>query len=313
MDHYTLLERSEIEAIARKFGIRGIHSFKLLSGGSENTNYLIKSEQGDVVLCICEQKSPEKARELAFLLEHLEKNQFVTSKIQRSTEDKCIILWENKPAMVKQYIEGKIQKELSPDLLNLIGEEMAKLHQIPPPPFLPAQPEIGKEDFGEVKKYAANSEFDNWLGDILNYMEPYFVMDLPKALIHGDLFWDNIIISEDEKSATLMDFEESSYYYRVFDIGMMIIGICGEGKTIDFEKAAFLLQGYQKEIQLSKKEQTALKAFTVYAGATMTFWRHINFNYTKPDPKFYDHYKSLKVLTDFVLAQPDDCFIKLMD
>lgn len=313
MEHYTLLTSREIESICDRFGIQGIRSFKLLSGGSENTNYLIKAEQGNYVLCVCEQKSSEKADALAKLLEHLAKYLFTTSRIVRSKENNRIILWKDKPVMIKHFIPGKIQKELSPKLLELIGQEMAKLHQIPPPAFLPAKPEIGKEAFGEVKNYAANSAFDYWLDEIVVYMSPHFELDLPKAFIHGDLFWDNIIISEDEKRVTLMDFEEASYYYRVFDIGMMIIGICGEGRTINFEKAARLLHGYQKEIQLSDIEKSALKPFTVYAGATMTFWRHLNFNYTKPDPNLSDHYQGLKVLTDYVLSQPDDCFINLLN
>ena len=36
----------------------------------------------------------------------------------------------------------------------------------------------------------------------------------------------------DARRATIMDFEEASYYYRVFDIGMMFIGICCKEKNL---------------------------------------------------------------------------------
>jgi homoserine kinase type II len=110
----------------------------------------------------------------------------------------------------------------------------------------------------------------------------------------------------------IIDFEDSAYYYRVFDIGMMIIGICGEGKTVNFEKARYVLKGYSQEIQLLDIEINALQAFTVYAGAAMTFWRHINYNYTKPDSKLSNHYLGLKALTDYVEEQAADCFLKLV-
>ena len=92
---------------------------------------------------------------------------------------------------------------------------------------------------------------------------------------------------------------------------MTIIGICGDGNTINFEKVRALLKGYQKELTLLDIEINALQAFTVYAGSAMTFWRHSHFNFIKPDPDFYNHYKGLQVLTDFIKQQPVDCFIKL--
>jgi Ser/Thr protein kinase RdoA (MazF antagonist) len=91
---------------------------------------------------------------------------------------------------------------------------------------------------------------------------------------------------------------------------MMIIGMCGEGETINLGKARHLLEGYQSETQLLEEELNSLKAFTIYAGATMSFWRHQNFNYLKPDPHMFDHYLGLKNLVDFMMRQSDDCFTK---
>ena len=99
------------------------------------------------------------------------------------------------------------------------------------------------------------------------------------------------------------------YYYRVFDIGMTIIGTCADKDVINIEKGKQLLLGYQSIVALTEDELRSLKAFTIYAGASMTFWRHQNFNYVKPDPAMFDHYKGLQVLVDYMLEQDDDCFI----
>lgn len=309
MAQYTSLSRLEIETILAEFSIKEIDSFKVLSGGSENTNYLVIAKNDKYVLSFCEQKSEKNARELAHLLEHLEENNFDTSKIMRTTSKEPIILWEGKPVMLKNFIEGKIQKDLPHHLLELIGRELGKLHKISAPDYLPKQLNYGKEQFVKVEKYAANSPFDFWLKKKLGYLLPFLSPDLPKALIHADVFWDNVIISDDESSVRIMDFEESVYYYRIFDIGMTIIGICGEGKTINLEKARSILLGYRQEIHLLDIEINALQAFTVYAGTAITFWRHLNFNYTKPDTKLSNHYLHLKVLADYMEDQAADCFI----
>ena len=91
-----------------------------------------------------------------------------------------------------------------------------------------------------------------------------------------------------------MDFEEATYYYRIYDIGMAIVGLCSENEKINLKKVAALLKGYVQEIDLTEKEQNALQPFTVYAAAAMSFWRHQNFNYTKPTPGMEDHYLELK-------------------
>ena len=83
-------------------------------------------------------------------------------------------------------------------------------------------------------------------------------------------------------------------------------------QTINLEKAKYLLAGYQEEFELLDIEIKSLKAFTVYAGAAMTFWRHQHFNHIRPDPKLSDHYLGLKVLTDYMAEQADDCLSKFI-
>ncbi|MDB4292837.1 homoserine kinase [Maribacter sp.] len=313
MEQYTRLDENEIQAISARFDIQTISSFELLSGGSENTNYLVTSENGKYILCICEQKTADQARELAHLLEYLKTNNFNTSKIIYSTNNEAVIMYKGKPIMIRAFLEGKIQKDLSPQLLQLIGKELAKLHLIAPPEYLPKALSYGKEHFADVKRYAAKSEFDMWLKKVLDYIRPYLKLNLPKSFIHSDVFWENVIISEDEKYATIMDFEESAQYYRVFDIGMTIIGTCAEGEIVNLEKVKQLLVGYQSAVRLSADEINALKAFTIYAAAAMAFWRHQNFNYVKPDPKMFHHYLGLKVLADYVFELPDNCFVDLLE
>ena len=312
MQEYTRLNEIEISSILAKFDIHNISSFEVLRGGSENTNYLVKSENGKCVLCIFEQKTEENAKELADLLKHLEVNNFNTSRLIYTSDCESVIIWKNRPIIIKAFIEGKIRKDLSPHLLKLIGKELAALHQINIPEYLPKQLNYGKEKFSNIQKYSANSEFDIWLKNILEYISPYLKLNLPKSIIHSDVFWDNVIISDDDNNLAIIDFEESVNYYRLFDIGMTIIGTCGEEKIINMEKIKHLLDGYQSQVPLLEDEINSLKAFTIYAGASMTFWRHQNFNYVKPNINMSNHYMGLKILVDDIVNQADDCFVGLM-
>ena len=310
MAQYTTLTKNDIDIIAAEFPISTIESFSILSGGSENTNYVLNTLKDTYVLTICEQKTNQKATELALLLEHLEESNFESSKIIRNNNNESIGFWNGKPFMLKQFLDGTVYESMPLLLLELAGIQLGKLHNVKAPKYLSKQANFGKEQFINIKKYAANSEFETWLNKKMETISPYFDLDLPKTLIHSDLFSNNVVISKDEKSATIMDFEEAVYYYRVFDIGMAIIGACRNENNIDFNKVENLLKGYIKEISLTELEISSLQIFTIYAGTAMTFWRHLNFNYTEPTPALFNHYLGLKVITDALEAEPADCISK---
>ena len=89
---------------------------------------------------------------------------------------------------------------------------------------------------------------------------------------------------------------------------MAIIGLCSVNKTIDAEKLGQLLRGYCQIISLTADEQAALQAFTVYAGASMSLWRHRNFNYIPPEIGLKNHYKALQILANNAKNQSPDFF-----
>lgn len=309
MAHYTELGREDIQKLLDPYGLSEFKQYKLLTGGSENTNYLVHTGEGKYVLSICEQKSARETEELALLLEHLAKHGFETSRVIRTTKKQAISFWKGKPLMLKVFLEGEIIEDLSLDLLESIGTSLGQLHQIPAPDYLPKSLNYGIEQFGDVGLYALDSSFDKWLKEISTYMAPFLALDLPKSLIHSDVFFSNVIIDSKRQSACIMDFEEATFYYRVFDIGMTIIGLCsGQGK-VELDKAKVLIKGYLAEVDLSIVERKSLQAFTVYAAAAMAFWRHRNFNFTNPDPAMKDHYLELKNLADYVRLLPEDSFI----
>lgn len=312
MAQYTVLNKHELASIFEAYSSDPIISSTILSGGSENSNYQIVTKSGKYVVSICEQKTKQAANDLTNLLMYLEKHGFQTSTIIPTKKDEMISLWKTKPIMIKKFIEGKIVENMSNHLLELLGKEMGKLHLIEAPKFLPKTLNYGKEQFNKVQQYAANSSFEAWLNKQLEKVLPYLTEALPKALVHSDIFCDNVIVSEDEQSVQIMDFEEAANYYRIFDLGIAIIGTCAEEETINLNKASHLLQGYQQFIQLLNVEKEALRAFTIYAGTCMTFWRHQQFNYVKPDPNFANHYLGLKVLVDDLEQYDNETFLKIV-
>jgi homoserine kinase type II len=308
MAQYTYLTKTDIQSILSPYGIKNVLSYKVLSGGWVNTNYLVRTPTQSFVLTISEQKSLQKATSLASFLVYLDQNNFSTSKIVKTLKGTLTDVWNQKPILLKEFIEGDVIEDLSENLLTYLGEELAKLHGIEPPNYLPKGVSYGMEHFDEIKVYAPDSPFYTWLKSLRNHIEGLISSELPKSLVHGDIFFNNVIVSKDGKHATIMDFEDACHYYRVFDIGMILIGTCSEGESLSLYKAGHILKGYQRKIRLLDIEKNALQAFTAYGAAATAFWRHQNFNYVHVDPSMKDHYLALKNLADNVLNIHSDQF-----
>lgn len=312
MTHYTQLDQKAIVEILSAYGINNVYSFKLLSGGSENTNYQVETDSGKLVLTICEQKSFDKTTELALLLNYFESNGFSSSQVLKDTQGKVVALWKDKPLMLKKFIVGEVIADFSQGQLTYLGKELAKLHGLEAPDCLPENLSYGIEKFDEVKVYAENSDFYIWLKNTQQYIESYMTPDLTKALIHSDIFYNNIIVSDDGKTATIMDFEEASYYYRIFDIGMMIVGTCCIGSVVSFEKISWLLKSYQQHNTLTEQELRSLQAFIVYGATATAFWRHQNYHYVNYNSEMTEHYLEMKNLADYFMDIPERKFQQLI-
>ena len=106
MVQYASLTKHEIEVITRNMSIGDIISIEVLSGGWENTNYLINAINGKYVCTIFEQKSFGQVKELAKLLSYLESQGFETSKIIYNDSNELVTIWKGKPIMIKKFIMG---------------------------------------------------------------------------------------------------------------------------------------------------------------------------------------------------------------
>lgn len=313
MAEYTKLGKQQLASILAQYSLGSLSSTSLLSGGSENTNYKLQTSTGDFVLTVCEQKTLVEAQQLTELLAHLEQNDFATSKVLSNNEGQLVTHWEAKPVMIKNHLPGSIRKKISqPELISL-GQQLAKLHLIKPPAYLKHNLTFGKESFKQIEIYDANSDFQRWLYLIRSEIQERIKQDLPRSLIHGDVFFNNVIIDDNKETATIMDFEEACYYYRVFDIGMTLVGLCDKSNRLNVNSAQNVLAGYQQVSHLDEYEKQSLQSFAAYAAAATAFWRHKQYRYVKPDLKQQNHYLSMKQLGDDILGIPKEKFRNILE
>jgi len=182
-----------------------------------------------------------------------------------------------KPVMLKKYIKGHVVKDLDEIMLSQLGRQVALLNQIPSPSYLTTNHPYGRQFFPKVISMGIDVKYESWLAEEIDYLDRYIPDNLPRGLIHGDLFYDNMLFDPSSNIPggfkAIIDFEEACHYYLVFELGMCILGTCVNNSVVDFKKARSLVDGYQKVRLLVQKEKNSLQVFIRYAAAATSYWR----------------------------------------
>jgi len=147
---YAQLDRSAVEDLTRRFRIGDITAFSVIDGGRENTSYCVETSSGQYVLTQINQKSLKTATDLANLLVYLTDQGIRTSRVVVPPKEPIVVLHDDKPVMMKRYVDGDVTANLSCNLLVELGEEMARLHAIPAPSYIPQSFPYGRSHFPEV-------------------------------------------------------------------------------------------------------------------------------------------------------------------
>lgn len=294
MARYTELTQSNIMEIAEYYNLQ-VTKFKPIEGGAGNSSYLLYVHQSKYVLTIFDEKTLNEVLHMGQLLLLLNAYDFPSTQLLPLINGNIVTEYMDKPIMLKPYIEGEVYEDLDGAMLTQLGKKMARLHEVPSPDYLPNTHSYGLQVFVSVIDKNIDSKYESWLQEQLNSLKKNIPSGLPCGLIHGDLFYDNVIF-EKNKFKAIIDFEEACHYYKVFDIGMAIVGSCTEGTIVDLHKARALVHGYQQVRQLEDIEKETLQLFVQYAATATSCWRFWKYNIDTPRAdKAEKHWEMVKI------------------
>ena len=140
-----------------------------------------------------------------------------------------------------------------------------------------------------------NLEYEDWLAQRYKILKQKIPSGLPRGLIHGDVFYDNVLF-DGKTFKALIDFEEACHYYKVFDLGMAVVGVCTEDLQVRLTKVRSLVDGYQNIRVLEEKEKESLQLFVEYAAIATSSWRFWKYNIDTPIAEKSDnHYEMANI------------------
>jgi len=276
---YTKLDKGSIEEILSNYNLGVLDTFHGIEEGIENTNYFLSINKKKFILTIYEKRV--KSNELPFfsdLMTHLNKSGFKCPVPIINNQKKTITQFEDKNLMLVSFLEGKAKQNLSPDNCKSIGIEVAKMHELTKNFKLKRQNNLSIQSwrglFDSVKDQCSelHTDLPKLIEENLKDVEKNWPHDLPRGIIHADLFHDNIFFFKDSFSG-IIDFYFSCEDFFSFEIAICFNALCFDGvkENLSFNvtKAKNFVNGYSSIRKLTDLEKQNIKVLS--QGAALRF------------------------------------------
>ena len=282
---YTEVSFDEASALLHSLNLGQLQSMEGCSGGIENTNYFVTTEQGAYVLTLFERLSFTQLPFYLHFMKHLALRGIPAPDPAANRDGDILLKLKGKPAAVVNRLRGKSELTPTPAHCTAVGDMLAKMH-------------LAARDFDRAQP---NLRALPWWNDTVPVVLPYLDPDqaalirselayqnhvaasstyaaLPRGPIHADLFRDNVMFdrepgSDDQPVLTgFFDFYFAGVDAWLFDLAVCLNDWCIELPTgvMDDTRTRSFLQAYAAVRPLTAAERQLLPAL-LRAGA-LRFW-----------------------------------------
>src|ERR1700691_67682 len=306
---YTKLHKTFLEELADEYSCGRVASVTGIPEGSVNSIYLVEAAKGKFLLRIDEVKSESEVRREIDLLTFLRKHAFPCphpiqdrmGRYYRDYESKCISLYK--------YSEGRalIATRLRPTQLETIGRTLGDLHVIGKGYKKGIDNRFSFERIADLY-LTVRDRLPNYfrkicrtLDDEVEYLTRYLEGKLPKGVIHGDIFSDNLLF-RGEKLTAMRGFDAACRGKFIFDIATAVNALCFVDGAYSLDRFRYLLSGYEAVRTLSLAEWDAFPNELRFSSLRFTVTRLHDFFLSPVDGKhrvdkdFREFFDRLRVL-----------------
>lgn len=273
---YTAIDDEQLDAFLGAYDVGEVLSVKGIAEGVENSNYLLMTEQGRFILTLYEKRvDPDDLPFFLGLMEHLAGKDVRCPTPIQGLDGKALRHLCDRPAALVSFLDGVWPKRIQPFHCAGLGRALAELH-------------LAGADFAMTRQNALS--IDGWralfdrcapnadqvssgladeLRDELDTIERTWPGDLPRGVIHADLFPDNVFFQRETLSG-LIDFYFACNDLLAYDIAICLNAWCFEvDGAFNITKARQLLASYRSARPLGASELEALPLLA--RGAALRF------------------------------------------
>ncbi len=278
MAAFTTFDETALRRYLVMFGVGELESFEPISDGIENSNYFITvnmhGEQTDFVLTIMEYLSFDDMPFFSSLMRHLSHFGLPVAAPRQTLDGMTSTIFCGKPTLLLPRLAGAHLTQANADHCRTLGGALADIHGT-----------LATQDLHRDNPYShpwmeraldapdIDGNDRRLLARIVADYELAQELDLPRGIIHGDLFRDNVLFDQGELTG-ILDFYHACDDFLIQDIAICINDWCRLASgEIDIERRDALLLGYESRRALTSAETDYLPLFQKFAAARFALTR----------------------------------------
>lgn len=275
---YTRITDDALDHLVARYDIGSVDSCTGIAQGIENSNYMLRTTQGNFILTLYEKRV--RTEDLPFylgLMTHLAGKGFPCPVPLADRRGHTLQTLAARPAAIVGFLDGRGADcdDLTPERCAAIGAVCARLHR-DAADFGAARPNdlslpTWRHQFGLLAASADRLKpgLGGWIADELSYLEAHWPEDLPAGIVHADLFPDNAFFEGDTLTGVI-DFYFACNDFLIWDIAVCLNAWCfdADGAFLA-DNARALLNGYQDARPITPTEREALPVLA--RGAVLRF------------------------------------------
>ncbi len=297
---YTILAKKDILRVVDEFALGEFTSFTGIKNGSVNTHYLIETKRGKFFAKIDEVKSEVEVKQELDLLVHLRKQNFPCLQPLKSKSGRLYLDAQGKCLTVSRHLDGVELgvQAITPTHLNALGHMLANLHLIGRTYKKGIDNRFGFNRivsiYRDVRRQLPShlKNIVRVLDDEFSYLENYLDNNLPKGIIHGDLFSDNVKFKSNRLTG-VMDFEAACRGKLIYDLATAVNALCFLDDRFRIDRFEALISGYESLRPLSLPEWDSFPNELRFSALRFTVTRIKDFylRSTDDNQRIYKDYK----------------------
>jgi homoserine kinase type II len=303
---YTEVTDEALTEFLKLYDIGSVVAFRGIAEGVENSNYALKTTQGDFILTLYE-KRVETAELPWFLglMEHLAAQGISCPLPVRGRDHANLNPLAGRVAAITTFLPGVWPRRVQAEHCEPLGAALAQLH-IAGQGFSPTRANAlgpaGWQPLLQKSLDRADTVLPNLGAELttaLSHILAAWPKTLPAGHIHADLFPDNVFFLNGKISG-LIDFYFAATDLYAYDVAICLNAWCFERDfSFNVTKSQALLRGYTAHRQLNPAERAALPILAQGAAIRFLLTRLYDWLNTPPgafvtpkDP--LDYYRRLR-------------------
>tara|TARA_B100000965_G_scaffold402899_1_gene429878 strand:- start:119 stop:1069 length:951 start_codon:yes stop_codon:yes gene_type:complete len=262
---FTKISKEDIISFLNNYSIGNLLSFEGIVEGIENTNYKITTSNHDYILTIFEKRvNPKELPFFMSLQKELVAHGFDCPLPIENNNGTIINKIKNKSAVIMSFLNGNKLQEILPAHCKEVGSIIARFTNITKTSNLKRKNSLNisiwESIFNKCKKTKNQSYYHyfNKLEDELSFLKNNWPTNLPKAIIHADLFQDNIFFKNDKISGVI-DFYFSCNDFIAYELALAINAWCFNFNDGFLPKNYYsIIEGFQEYASIDTNEINSL-------------------------------------------------------